>query len=190
VKRMGRRRWKTDVSRSPRRRHFMGSNRKRATAGAAKFLVKVKEHRGEPAYEEAAIQVDKAVSSKDVPGPTEWHDRTNQAVFTWQESRRKGSTVSYEDRKSKLSSGVRQAIRRGSAEAEVRKYRDRVTGACKHISTQRRRVDVSYDPSMVTALQHGTWMDEESFKKTCIKVGEKGGASTSLSTVHGWWISC
>ena len=38
-----------------------------------------------------------------------------------------------------------------------------------------RRVDVSYDPSMVTALQHGTWMDEESFKKTCIQEKEKVG---------------
>jgi len=37
---------------------------------------------------------------------------------------------------------------------------DRVTVAWKQISKQRRRVDVSYDPSMVTALQHGTWMDE------------------------------
>ena len=38
-----------------------------------------------------------AISGKDVP--TEWHDRTNRAVFTWQEPRRKGGTVSYEDRK-------------------------------------------------------------------------------------------
>ena len=58
---------------------------------------------------------------------------------------------------------------------EVHKHRDRVTGAWKQISKQRRRVDVSYDPSMVTAraLQHGTWMDEEGFKKTCIKEREK-----------------
>jgi len=61
-------------------------------------LVKVKAHRGEPANEEADIQADKAVSGEDVP--TEWHDRTNRAVFTWQEPRRKGGTVSYEDRKS------------------------------------------------------------------------------------------
>jgi len=80
--------------------------------------------------------------------------------------------VSYEDRKSTLNSGVRKAIRRGSAEEEVRKHRDRLTGAWKPISKQsleRWRVDVSYDPSMVTALQHGTWMDEEGFKKTCNK---------------------
>jgi len=43
-------------------------------------------------------------------------------------------------------------IRRVSAEEEVRKYRDRVTGAWKQISKQRRQIDVSYDPSMVTAL--------------------------------------
>jgi len=55
--------------------------RKRTTAGAATFLVKVKAHRGEPANEETDIQADKAISGKDVP--TKWHDRTNQVVFTW-----------------------------------------------------------------------------------------------------------
>jgi len=65
------------------------------------------------------------------------------------------------------------AIRRGSAEEEVRKHRDRVAGAWKKISKQRGQVDVSYDPSMVTALQHGTWMDEEVFKKTCIMEKKK-----------------
>ena len=69
--------------------------RKRTTAGAATFLVKVKAHRGETANEEADIQADKVISGKDVP--TEWHDRTNRTVFTWQEPRRKGGTVSYED---------------------------------------------------------------------------------------------
>jgi len=28
---------------------------------------------------------------------------------------------------------------------------------------------------MVTALQYGTWMDEEGFKKTCIREGKKKG---------------
>jgi len=50
-----------------------------------------------------------------------------------------------------------------------------VTGAWKQISKQRRRVDVSYDPSMVTVLQHGTWMDAEDFKKTCVKEKKKRG---------------
>ena len=113
--------------------------RKRITAGAATFLVKVKAHRGEPANEEADIQADKAISGKEVP--TEWHDRTNRAAFTWQEPRRKGGTMSYEDRKSTWNSGVRKAIRRGPAEEEVCKHRDRVTGAWKQISKQRRRVD-------------------------------------------------
>jgi len=76
--------------------------------------------------------------------------------------------VSYGDQKT-WNSGVRKAIRRGSAEEEVHKHRDRVTGAWKQISKQRRRVDISYDPSMVTALQHCAWMDEKGFKKTCIK---------------------
>jgi len=96
----------------------LDSNRKiphKKTAGVATFLVKVKVHRGEPAYEEADIQVDKAISSIDVP--TEWHnrDRTNRAASTWQEPRQKGGE-SYENRKSTWNSGVRKAIRRGSAE--------------------------------------------------------------------------
>jgi len=78
-----------------------------------------------------------------------------------------------EDRKSAWNSGVWKAIRRGSAEELMRKQCDRVTGAWKQISKQRRRVDVSYDPSMVTALRHGTSMNEESFTKTCIKVEKK-----------------
>ena len=55
--------------------------RKRTTAGAATFLVKVtrKAHRGEPANEEADIQADKAISGKDMP--TEWNNKTNPAVF-------------------------------------------------------------------------------------------------------------
>ena len=71
--------------------------RKRTTAGAVTFLVKVnlKAHRGEPADEEADILADKAISSKNVP--TEWRDRTNRAVFIWQEPCWKGDTVSYED---------------------------------------------------------------------------------------------
>jgi len=158
---------------------------KRTTAGAATFQVKMKAHRGEPVNEEADIQVDKAISGKDVP--TEWHDRTNRAVFTWQEPRRKGGMVRYEDRKSTWNSGVRWATRRGSAEEEVRKHRDRVTGAWNQISKQRRRVYVSYDPSMVTALQHSTWMDEEGFKKTCIREKKKRG--DIHQPFYGTWVA-
>jgi len=157
--------------------------RKRTTAGAATFLVKVKAHRREPAKEEADIQADKAISGKDVP--TEWHDRTNRAVFTRQEPRRKGGTVRYEDRKSTWNSGVRKASRRGTADEEVRKHRDRVTGAWKQISKQRRRVDVSYDPSMVRlySMVH-RWMGRAS-KRLVSGRRKKGQTSTSLSTVHG-----
>jgi len=103
-------------------------------SGPWTFLVKVKAHRGEPANEEVDIQADKAISSKDVP--TEWHDRTNRAVFTWQEPRRKGGPVSYEDRKSTWNSEVRKAIRQGSAEEEVCKHWDRVTGAWQQTSNK------------------------------------------------------
>jgi len=84
-------------------------------------------------------------------------------------------------------SGVQKAIRRGSAEEEVCKDWDRVTGAWKQISKQRRRVDVSYHPSMVTNLQHGTWMDEEGFKKTCIREKKKRG--DIHQPFFGTWVS-
>jgi len=67
---------------------------------------------------------------------TEWHDRTNRAVFTWQEPRRKEGMLSYEDRKSTWNSGVQKAIRRGSAEEDVHKHRDCATGDWKQISKQ------------------------------------------------------
>jgi len=159
--------------------------RKRTAAGASTFLVKVKAHRGESANEQANIQADKAISGKDVP--TEWHDRTNRAVFTWQEPRQKGGTVSYEDRKSTWNNGVQKAIRQESAEEEVRKHRDCVTGAWKQISKQRRRVDVSYDLTMVKALQHGTWNDEEGFKQTCIREKKKRG--DIHQPFYGTWVA-
>ena len=83
--------------------------------------------------------------------------------------------MSYEDRKSTWNSGVRKVIRLGrrSAEEEVRKHQDRLTGAWKQISKQRRRVFASYAPSMVTALQHGTWMDGEGLKKKLYQGQEK-----------------
>ena len=71
--------------------------------------------------------------------------------------------------------------------SDLRKHRDRVTGAWKQISKQRRRVDVSYDPSLVSALQHGTRMDKEGFKKTWIKEKEKrGGIQQPL---YGTWVA-
>jgi len=95
--------------------------------------------------------------------------------------------VRYENRMSTWNSGVQKAIRRGSAEEEVCKDWDRVTGAWKQISKQRRRVDVSYHPSMVTNLQHGTWMDEEGFKKTCIREKKKRG--DIHQPFFGTWVS-
>jgi len=55
-------------------------------------------------------------------------------VFTCKEARRKGGTVSYEERKSTWDSGLQKAIRRGSAQEEVCKHWDRVTGAWEQIS--------------------------------------------------------
>ena len=98
--------------------------------------------------------------------------------------------MSYEDRKSTWNSGVRKEIRRRSAEEEVYKHRDRVTGAWKQISKQRRQIDVSYDPSMVTALQHGKWMDDEVSKRLVSRRNEKKETSTSFFTVHAQQTSC
>jgi len=85
-------------------REFIEEPRKVTTAGAATFLVKVKAYRGEPANEEAGIQAYNAISSKEFP--MEWYDRTNRAVFSWQEPRRKGGKVSYKDQNSTWSSRV------------------------------------------------------------------------------------
>ena len=142
---------KSDVSRSARRRHFTRCNQrapKKNNSWSSDVSGQGESARGEPANEEADIQADKAVSGKDVF--TEWYDRTNRAVFTWQEPRLRGGTVSYEDQQSTWNSGVRKTIRRGSPEEEVHKHRDRLTGAWKQISKQRRRIDVSYEPIMVT----------------------------------------
>ena len=51
--------------------------RKRTTAGAATFVVKVKAHRGEPVNVETNIQAQKAISSKDVY--MEWHNSLHMA---------------------------------------------------------------------------------------------------------------
>ena len=48
-------------------------------------------------------------------------------------------------------------------------------------------VNVSCDPSMVTALQHGTWMDEEGFKKTCIREKKKRGGI--YQPFYGTWVA-
>ena len=97
--------------------------------------------------------------------------------------------MSYKDPESTWNSGVRKAISRESAEEEVRKHRDRVTGAWTQISKQRQQVDVSYDPSMVTALQHGTWMEEEGFKKTCIREKKYRGDIHRLFYRDGTWVA-
>jgi len=74
---------KATISRSTRNRYLLEiveELRKKTTAEAATFLVKVKAHRGKPAH-------DKAIPGKN--SATEWHDRINRAVFTWQEPQQK-----------------------------------------------------------------------------------------------------
>ena len=71
----------------------------------------------------------------------------------------------------------------------MRKHRDCVTGALKKISKQRRRVDVSYDPSILTALRYGTWMDEEGFKKTCIRGKKKKKTGGIHQPFYGTWVA-
>jgi len=39
---------------------------------------------------------------------------------------------------------------------------------------------------MVMALQHGTWMDEEGFKKTCVKEKKKRGGI--YQPLYGKWV--
>ena len=85
--------------------------------------------------------------------------------------------------------GCGRRLDRGSAEEGVRKHRDssRVTGAWKQISKQRRRVDVSYDPSTVTALRHGTGMMRRVSKRLVSRRRKKrGGIHQPL---YGTWVA-
>ena len=71
--------------------------------------------------------------------------------------------MKYKDPKSTWNHGAQKAIRHGSA----KEHQDHMTGAWEQIisSKQRRRVDVSYDSSTVTALQQDTWMNDKDSKR-------------------------
>jgi len=111
--------------------------RKRIAAGTATFLVKVKEHRGDPANEGANILADKAISDPKVG--KEWCQWNNRAVFVWKKPCREAGTVTDQDRHSTFINNVRDAIRRGAAENEVQKHEERLTGVWRQMSTLRRR---------------------------------------------------
>ena len=142
--------------------------RKRIGAETATLLVKVKARNGEPTNERAHIQADKTVSSK----ITEWDSGTNRAIFTWKKPRRKEGRIRY-NMMTEIRHGravCAKRVRRGETKEDVRKYRDRITGALRQISRQRRKANVSYERGtmMIEILQKGTWMDEESLGKTCV----------------------
>jgi len=114
------------------RRNFTGSNRKapkkEQQQKQRRFWSKLKRIEEKLQMKKPTCKQTKAILSKDVS--TEWCDRINRAVFSdMARASPEESKVSYEDRKSMLDSGVWKAIRRGSAEEEVRKHRDRVIGA-------------------------------------------------------------
>jgi len=113
--------------------------RKRTAAGTATFLVKVKVHRGEPANEGADILADKAISDPKVGKG--WCQRANQAVFTWRKPCREAGKVTYQDCHSTFNHSVRDAIRRGATENEVRKHEKKLTGVWRQMSTLRRRYE-------------------------------------------------
>jgi len=91
--------------------------------------------------------------------------------------------VSCEDLKSAWNSRVRKAIRQGSAEEKVRKHRDRMTAVWNPMC----QCLVSYDPSMVTSLQHVSWMDEERFRETC-SIQEKRKRGGIYQPFYGTWV--
>jgi len=113
--------------------------RKRIAAGIATFSVKVKPHQGKPANEGADILADKAISDPKVG--KEWCQRTSRAVFTWKKLCREAGKVNHHGYHSTFNNSVRDAIRRGAAENEVLKHDESLTGACRQISTLRRRYE-------------------------------------------------
>jgi len=110
---------------------------KRIAAGTATSLVKVKSHQGEPANEGVDILADKAISHLKVG--KEWCQRMNRAVFTLEKPYRKAGKVTYQDSHSTFNDSVRDAKRRGAAENEVQKHKERLTGSWRQMSTLRRR---------------------------------------------------
>jgi len=175
---------------------------KRIAAGTATFLVKEKAYRGEPANEGADVFADKAVSDPKVG--KEWCQRTNQAVFTWRKMCREAGKVTYQDRHSIFNNGVWDAIRRGAAENEVQKHKEKLTGAWRQMSTLRRRYEKwcksddiedcthkrryeeSYQ-SMVKVLQQNTWIDDRKFLKSCVRArAEQGNIN---HPAYGTWTA-
>jgi len=78
---------------------------------------------------------------------------------------------------------MRKAIQQGSAKEKVRKHRDGMTAdwnpTCQCL--------VNYDPSMVTSLQHVSWMDQERFRETC-SIKEKGKRGGIFQPFYGSWV--
>jgi len=112
---------------------------KRIEAVTATLLVKVKAHLGEPANEGADILADKAIL--DLKVGKVWCQRTNRAVFTWNQPCHEAGTGTYQDRHSTFNNCVRGAIRRGAAENEVQKHEEKLVGASRQMSTLRRRYE-------------------------------------------------
>jgi len=87
--------------------------------------------------EGANILADKAIS--DFKVDKEWCQRTNRAVFTWENPCCEAGKVTYQDLD--INNSLRDAIRKGTAENEVQKHEKRLTGACRQMSTLRRRYE-------------------------------------------------
>jgi len=93
----------------------------------------VKAHRGEPADEGADIVTDEAISNPKIG--KELCQQTNRAVFTWKKPCRQAGKVTYQDRHWTFNNGVREAKQRWRAECEVQKHEEKLTGACRQMST-------------------------------------------------------
>ena len=176
--------------------------RKRIAAGTATNLVKVKAHGGEHKNEGANILVDKAISDPKVG--KQWCQRTNQAFFTWKKPCREVGKLTYQDRHSTFNNTVRGAIRRGAAENEVQRYKERLTGAWRQMSTLRQQYEIwckgddiedcthkqKYETlyqSMVKVLQQKTWIDDRKFLKSCVQARAEQNNINHLA--YGTWTA-
>jgi len=99
---------------------------------------------------------------------------------------------------STFNNSMRDAIRRGAAENEVQKHEEKLTGACRQMSTLRRRYEKwckgdniedcthkqrceeSYE-SMVKVLQQNTWIDDLKFLKSCVQARAEQGNINHLA---------
>ena len=114
-----------------------------------------------------------------------WNGSTGQIKQSSHGKTQRLARKSYENRKMTWKGRVRKAIRRASAQQEVRKHQDRVTRAWKQLDLKT-NMTIRCKQWPEYGYCSSTWMDEERSQKTCIK--EKDEKGSIQQPFHGTWV--